>query len=65
MPDAQELWLEYEQLDSQYRQLAEKLKPFPVTTNNLADYRQLHNLVLTLESTLRQLNEKIGQRLSD
>jgi len=51
------LYNEYVALDDEYRQLAETLKPFVVTTENRSELRRLWELGNQLEAKLRELQE--------
>jgi len=63
MADHQErmrLYGEYKELDDQYRQLAEKLKPFMLTTTNRPDHERLLEIGRKLSRKLEELNAAFG-----
>ena len=51
------LYNEYLALDDEYRKLAEKLKPFTVTTDNRGEHQRLWELGGRLEAKLHELQE--------
>jgi len=56
------LYEEFKKLDDQYRKLADKLRPFMLTTSNQAEHEQLLEVGGRLDSKLHELQEAFGVR---
>ncbi len=56
------LYDEYLALDDQYRQLANRLRPFVMTAENAGDHRRLVEIGEQLEAKLHELQEASRMR---